>query len=417
MIIIKKNNSECSGEIALPPSKSISNRLLLIQFLCGRRIVISNLSHSDDTLLLSSLLDILRQYRFRNEQGLLRMDTKNAGTVMRFLIPLLAVTRGHYLLTGSDRMKERPVSALVEALRDRGADIEYLEEPGFLPLLIRGRALDIRRITLDASLSSQFITAFLLLAPTLEEGLALEITGQPVSRPYVRMTTAILEELGIQVIVQDNTFKVFPGRELKKEITVEPDWSAASFWYCMLCASGSGEIFFPGLKRTGVQGDQQVALLFRDLGIETMDETGGIRIRKSGIKSGNFHADFTDFPDLALPVILACGMEGIPGTFAGLERLRVKESDRLEALEHGLHACGLKLGEEAPGLWRLSGALTDPCPVRIDDYNDHRVAMTFACLAAKKYTVSLDHPDVVNKSYPGFWDDLQSAGFIVNTSC
>jgi 3-phosphoshikimate 1-carboxyvinyltransferase len=411
MITISKANRDCVGEIRLPASKSISNRLLILQFGYGPDLKIKNLSRSDDTVLLSSLLDLIRQYQLRGETGLLRVDTMNAGSVMRFLLALLTITRGHYLLIGNERMHQRPIGALVDALRATGADIEYLDKPGYPPLLVRGRAISGRRITLDSTVSSQFITALLLQAPKLEEGLTLELTGIPVSWPYVRMTTRILSELGVQVIVQENSIRVYHKPHIRTEFEVEPDWSAASFWYCMLSMAEKGNIYFPGLRKSGRQGDQQVISFFQQLGVDTFEEKNGIRIKKARQQYTNFQADFSGFPDLALPVILACGAAGITGIFTGLERLRLKESDRLEAITNGLLKSGIALKEDPPGTWGLSGFLKDPSELNIPDYEDHRIAMTFACLAMKGFTVNFDHPDVVNKSYPGFWKDLQSVGF------
>jgi 3-phosphoshikimate 1-carboxyvinyltransferase len=411
VIRISTENSNCYGEIRLPASKSISNRLLLLQFYYNNSFKIYNLSDSDDTVLLASILDLIRKYKLREDTGLLRVDARNAGSVMRFMVPLLSVTPGHYLLTGSERMQQRPIGALVEALRETGAEINYLENIGYPPLLIRGRAISGDRIRLDASLSSQFVTALLLLAPTLADGLTIEFTDRPVSRPFVMMTTEILIALGVQVIVQNNAIRVYNKKEMKTAVDVESDWSAASFWYCMLSLAERGEVFLPGLRKSGLQGDQQVVSFFRELGIESLETDDGIRLVKGDKNADNFHADFSDFPDLALPVIFSCGAAGISGTFTGLERLRIKESDRIEAISAGLIKTGMTLREESPGKWQLSGHLTDPCNLFIDDFYDHRVAMTFAGLALKGFTVHLEHPEVVNKSYPGFWKDLERIGF------
>lgn len=411
MIRISKSNRNCYGEIRLPASKSISNRLLILQFYYGPELKIRNLSRADDTLLLSSLLDLIRQYQLHGDAGLLRIDARNAGSVMRFLLPLLTVTRGHYLITGNERMQQRPVGALVNALRTTGADIEYLDRSGFPPLLVRGRAISGRWITLDASVSSQFLTALLLLAPKLEEGLTLELTGIPVSWPYVKMTTGILTELGIQVILQENAIRIYNKPNIRAEIEVEPDWSAASFWYCMLSMAEKGNIFFPGLRKSGRQGDQQVAAFFRELGVDTIEEKNGIRIMKMKRMHSNLLADFTGFPDLALPVIISCGAAGMMGSFTGLEQLRIKESDRIEAITIGLMKTGIILREEPQGTWELSGSMKEPFDLNISDFEDHRVAMTFACLAMKGFTINIEHPEVVNKSYPDFWKDLESVGF------
>jgi len=414
---ISRENRTCRGEIKLPASKSISNRLLILHFVYGNSLSVSNLSTADDTVLLSSLLDLIRQYQSRGDTGLLRLDARNAGTVMRFLIPLLSVTKGHFLLTGTERMKQRPIGALVEAMRETGAEIDYLEQKGYPPLFIRGRAITGSRIRIDASASSQFVTALLLLAPILEDGLTVELTGTRASWPYVKMTIGILSYLGIQVVAQDDAIRVFQKKKIKFNIEVESDWSAASFWYCMLSMADEGEVFFHGLRKSGLQGDQQLVNFFRELGVITVEDDHGLRIEKGGEIPDDFHADFTAYPDLALPVILACGAAGINATFTGLDRLRIKESDRVAALSEGLIKSGILLQEEFPGTWRLSGHMIHPCDLFLDDFGDHRVAMTFACLAMKGFTVHLDHPEVVNKSYPGFWKDLEAIGFSCDPSC
>jgi 3-phosphoshikimate 1-carboxyvinyltransferase len=411
MISISKKDKAIFGEINLPASKSISNRLLLLNFYYNNSFRIHNLSGSDDTLLLSSILDLIGQYKLRGDNALMRIDARNAGSVIRFLIPLLSLTYGHFLLTGNDRMKRRPVGALVEAMRATGADIDYLEEVGFPPLLVRGRSMNVSKISLDASLSSQFVTALLLLAPTLEEGLTIELVSSSVSWPYINMTTGILARQGIQVVSQENAIRVYPKKEINADVTVEADWSSASFWYCMLALAEKGEIFLHRLQKSGLQGDQEVSGIFRQLGVETVEEGKSLRIRKIRTEEGNFHADFNDHPDLALPVILACGASGTNGTFTGLERLMIKESDRLEAITAGLAQAGISLKETSPGIWRLEGQLCSPCDLYIRDFEDHRVAMTFAALALKGFTIHLEHPEVVNKSYPGFWKDLEKVGF------
>jgi len=417
VIRISKHTSGCNGTVRLPASKSISNRLLILQYAYGQSLSVSNLSNAEDTVLMSTLLDLLRQYQKRGDNSLLRLDAQNAGSVMRFLVPLLSVTRGHFLLTGNERMMQRPIGALVEAMRETGAEIDFLGQIGFPPLIIRGRPVSVGRIRIDASVSSQFVTALLLLAPTLENGLTLELTGVKSSWPYVRMTTALLDYLNIHVVVQEDAIRVFPKKVLDVNIEVECDWSAASFFYCMLSMAKKGEIFFPGLKKSGLQGDQQVAVFFDKLGIITTEEDNGIRIKRSGQVMDNFYADFTDFPDLALPVILACGSAGINGTFTGLDRLRIKESDRISALSAGLLNAGLILTEEFAGSWRLSGRMADPANIFPDDFEDHRVAMTLSLLAMKGFTVHLEHPEAVNKSYPGYWKALESLGFNCDFSC
>ena len=411
MMTLAHKGGILSGKVFLPSSKSISNRLLVLQYLSGDSIRLQNYSISDDTILLSSLLQLIRQHSLKKEKGLLRVDVKNAGTVMRFLTALLAMTHGHYLLTGSARMQNRPIGPLVEALRELGADIEYLGKPGYPPLLVKGRLLSGRLLTIDPSMSSQFVTALLLIAPFLEEGLNLEFAERTASWPYVNMTVEILRMIGVQVFEQEDTLRVFPKSTLSGEITVEPDWSAASFWYCMLSMAKSGEIVFPALEKSGLQGDQQVAAFFTTLGIETISRGGDIKIRKSGEVADDYMADFRDYPDLALPVIMSCAGNGLHGRFSGMDNLRLKESDRLQALERELVKAGPVFRETTPGTWELFGRLNSPGNFNLDHEGDHRVAMTLVSLALKGFTVNVDDHLVVNKSYPGFWRDCASMGF------
>lgn len=416
MISISVNSTTLNGTVILPASKSISNRLLILQSRYGNRLKIENLSDSDDTLLLASTLDIVNRYMLTEENGLLRIDARNAGTVLRFLVPLLSITPGHFLLTGIERMKNRPVGALVDAMRELGASIEYAENTGFPPLLIKGRRIYGHRISVDSSVSSQFVTALLLLAPTLPDGLTIDLKGTSVSSPYVRMTTGILGKLGIEVISQQDSIRVFPKPELNASFKVEADWSAASFWYCLMSMAESGRVVLPGLKKSNMQGDQSLIDIFRYLGVRTLEENDEIIIERYGTPAEFFAADFTDTPDLALPVIMACAVAGTDGRFTGLESLRLKESDRIEALGAGLAKAGVILFEEYPGAWRIKGRMAARGQLTPEDFSDHRVAMTFACLAMKGYRVHLNNPSVVNKSYPGFWKDLQSVGFTCKVS-
>jgi 3-phosphoshikimate 1-carboxyvinyltransferase len=273
------------------------------------------------------------------------------------------------------------------------------------------------KISLDASASSQFVTALLLLAPTLEDGLSIELISNAVSWPYIYMTNGILTNLGIQVVSQENSIRVFHKNIINSDITVEADWSAASFWYSMLSLAEKGEVYLHRLKKTGLQGDQEVSRIFSQLGVKTVEEGKSIRIVKTKAEEGNLFVDFSDHPDLALPVILACSAAGKSGTFTGLERLKFKESDRLEAISAGLAQAGIQLREEFPGTWHVEGHLAHPCDLYIKDFNDHRVAMTFAGLALKGFTIHLEHPGVVNKSYPSFWNDLEKVGFACSPSC
>jgi 3-phosphoshikimate 1-carboxyvinyltransferase len=411
MMRISKAREDITGQIVLPASKSISNRLLILRHHYGPNLKIQNLSLADDTVLLNELLEMLKSHLAAGSQGILRLDAHNSGTVFRFLAALLSISRGKYYLTGSDRMKQRPVGPLVETLAEMGAEIEYAEKPGFPPLLIKGRNITGGRIGIDSSQSSQFLSALLLIAPVLENGMIIHTRGDAVSQPYITMTLKILEDSGIRVSHEKNEITVFPKGTVSAAFRIEPDWSSASFWYLLISIAHKGELFFPGLHKTGMQGDEKAALFFEALGIETIDHDDGLLIRFTGRISQPSNIDFSDCPDLALPVMLALGAAGLPVEFSGLERLRLKESDRLVAFDRELGKTGLKLAQTDQDKWTIRGEMKPGRQIFIEDDGDHRVAMTFACLAATGYTVSVENPAVVSKSYPGFWKDLESAGF------
>lgn len=412
-MVVYRNDRKLYGEVSLPASKSISNRLLVMQFLYGRQLELEGLSGSDDTILLTSLLGLLRHHEIKGSRELIRMDARNAGTVFRFLTALLAITPGHYFLTGSRRMQERPVKPLVEALKELGADIDYTARPGFPPLIIKGRKLAGGGVAIDGTDSSQFVSALMLIAPGLENGLQIELHGDAASRPYIRMTASLLLQAGARVTADNRLIRVSHHPGVSGRMHVEPDWSAAAFWYAMLSVAEEGEIFFPGLLKSGLQGDQQAAVIFADLGIETLVEQEGLRIRKCPPARNDIHFEFNDCPDLAMPVILATAIRGQQGRFFGLERLALKESDRLAILSGHLSAMGFELEDNGAEGWLLSGKLIKPCRLAIEEAGDHRVAMTFALPAMAGFQVSFEQPEVVNKSYPGFWSDCASMGFSV----
>jgi 3-phosphoshikimate 1-carboxyvinyltransferase len=413
MIRITRDREVLNPSVMLPASKSISNRLLVLQHFYGDGLNIQNLSDSDDTILLQTLLQTVRHYHATSGPGIQRIDAHNAGTVYRFLAAVLAVTRGQYLLTGSDRMMERPVGALVDALKELGADISYTENVGFPPLFIKGRNMAGGSISIDPSLSSQFFSALALIAPALDDGLDIRITGPKASWPYADITLKILRSLGIKVFIDQDKVQIFPKEKIEATVTVEPDWSSSSFFYLLLSMSLKGEIYFPGLERSGLQGDEKVASFFSLLGIETVEIPGGIRICKTGTMQFGDPIDFSDFPDLAIPVILACAAAGKEAVFKGIDRLRIKESDRLRALQREMGKLGIELRQVSENSWTTSGSLKVPAKIRVEDDGDHRLAMAFACLAALGCTVFIEDPDVVNKSFPGFWNALEASGYRV----
>lgn len=413
MIFITRDKDVQNPSVMLPASKSISNRLLVLQHFYGRGLNIQNLSDSDDTILMQTLLQTVRHYRDSGGKGMQRIDAHNAGTVFRFLSAILAVTPGQYLLTGSERMMERPVGALADALNDMGADVSFTEKVGFPPLFIKGRKLNGGSIRIDPSLSSQFFSALALIAPALDDGLELNLTGPVTSRPYADMTLMILQALGIKVFRDQDKVRIFPKDKIEATVTVEQDWSSSSFFYLLLSMVPYGEIYFPGLQRSVLQGDERVSSFFLPLGIETLEISGGIRICKTGTKQSLDILDFSDFPDLAIPVILAYSIAGKEAGFKGIDRLRIKESDRLQALQREMGKLGLQLHQSSGEVWKTAGSLQIPGKIRVEDDGDHRIAMAFACLAALGCTVIIDDPAVVSKSFPGFWNALDASGFRV----
>ncbi|MFH1296761.1 MAG: 3-phosphoshikimate 1-carboxyvinyltransferase [Bacteroidota bacterium] len=450
---ITKENQKLTGCISLPASKSISNRLLIILALSDNGIRLENLSTAEDTLLLQKLLQQTQAVQ-QLPVSPHSLDTRNAGTVMRFLTAYLSTRPGTWLLHGSERMHKRPVSILVEALRIMGATIDYAGTPGYPPLRITGGSLKGGEVKVDVSVSSQFVSALLMIAPCLPQGLTIRMIGEQVSFPYVEMTIRLMEEFGAVVERQADSLVVKPGNYRPETIPsggykVEEDWSAASFWYEAAALVSQAEIRLSGLHRNSLQGDAVVAKIFRQLGVETVYEEEGVLLTKHEAQGtrhksavGNWqpentipHAslliphspssfvprpssfDLSAHPDLAPPLIVTCSALGIPALFSGLHHLQIKESDRLQALETELMRLKRPVRHPASGIFEtlqtdpLSPLPSDASPVTIETYSDHRMAMAFAPLALKTGTIRIANPSVVSKSYPGFWEEMKRAGF------
>ena len=392
--------------IALPASKSLSARALIISKLAGAGSV-ENLSDCDDTCVMRRAL----------EEDHAVVDIMAAGTAMRFLTAYFSVTEGEHVVTGTTRMKQRPIGILVEALRSLGADIEYTENEGYPPLRIKGKKLSGGEVTLPADISSQYISALLMIGPMLEEGLTLQLVGEVASRPYINMTLSLMQKFGAEAYWTANNAICVKPRPYKAGTTycVEPDWSAASYWYEMVALSHDAEasVALPGLQKGSVQGDSCVAQLFEHLGVATRYEADGIYIYKKelGATTPRLEIDFTDMPDLAQTLVVACTMNGQAFHFEGLQSLKIKETDRIVALQTELKKLGLQVActnhSMAFGGDKFSEETT---PVTIDTYDDHRMAMAFAPGAMVYKNITIDHPEVVSKSYPSFWDDLRSIG-------
>lgn len=405
-IRLKRKNTHLKGEILLPISKSESNRVLMIAAYGGFAFNEANLSEADDTRLLLEKLSLIENCHVAGIAAVI--DCNNAGTVYRFLLTYLAGLSGKWMLIGSNRMNERPISDLVNGLRQLGADIQYTGNEGFPPLLIQGKTLQGGEVTLDTQLSSQFASSMLMAAPTWPQGLALEMKQEIKSRPYLDMTLKMMQYFGIDVNQQGNKIVVKPQSYKKRRIEPALDWSGAAFWYELLALSKSGTLFLKGLKRESLQGDSISVEIFEKLGIVSHFEQHGVRISKSDKITDKLNVDFGNCPDL-LPAIAAtcCGM-GVNAEFTGITNLKHKESDRTLAIITELKKVGCLFEQPDADtlLLEASSQLTLSLPI-FSTYGDHRLAMAFAPLALKtKAAVITDH-NVVSKSYPNFWKQLK----------
>lgn len=395
--------------INLPASKSISNRVLVINALAGGEIQVENVSVCDDTYVME------RALRERSST----IDIMAAGTAMRFLTAYCAVTPGERVITGTERMKHRPIGVLVDGLRALGATIDYVGEEGFPPLRIVGDKLRGGALALPGHVSSQYISALLMIGPMMEDGLVLDLQGDVVSRPYIDMTLKLMTDFGAKAgWVGERRIEVQPGGYHPIPYYIESDWSAASYWYEMLALSRRTdvEILLPGLSADSCQGDSAVARLFAPLGVVTEFRKEGVRemvcLRNSGSITGRMDCDLVNQPDLAQTLVVTCAMLGIPFRFTGLHSLKIKETDRMTALRNELHKLGCRLEEKDDSVLSWDGERhAVESEAAIDTYEDHRMAMAFAPCALVLPQIRINNPQVVSKSYPGYWDDLRQAGF------
>lgn len=399
-IKIRQNSKPLKGTINLPSSKSISNRLLIINALSDGRVVINNLSKAKDT-------EVLKR-RLLSEAQI--MDVGDAGTAMRFLTAYKAIKGKDTVMQGSQRMHQRPIKPLISALREIGAKIEYIENEGFPPLKITGFSQVSNEVTVPGNISSQFITALMLIAPALPQGLTINIDGNLMSQPYVDMTIKIMEKCGIEVKKGAKAYTINPHIYEPTMISVESDWSAASYWVSLVSQIKGSDIILEGLQEDSLQGDMRILDIAEGWGVVAEFIPAGLRLQQIDRKVDEQFIDFKDIPDLAQTVAVAHSLLGIRGKYIGLESLRIKETDRIKALQEQLKKIGARFEEEGE-YWVLTPPEIElPQNVDIDTYHDHRMAMAFAPLAAKMNVV-IENRDVVNKSYPSFWDDLRSVNF------
>ncbi|MCD7975952.1 MAG: 3-phosphoshikimate 1-carboxyvinyltransferase [Tannerellaceae bacterium] len=403
--LIKGPQSPVRASIFLPASKSISNRILIMNALGDDPREIKNLADSDDV---KAMMGVLHSNDCHFNIGA-------AGTTMRFLTAFLSKIVGEWTITGSERMKNRPIRLLVEALNGLGARIEYMEKEGYPPLRIFGSALQGGEISLSGGVSSQYISALLMIAPTMEKGLKLHLEGEIISRPYIHLTIQLMKAFGVEVEWKGQDLYVAPQTYKPIPFTVESDWSGASYWYTIALFADHPEIELSGLFEHSLQGDAAGAKLFEQLGIHTTFTGKGAILRKNGIKCDRLVYDFINEPDLAQTFVVACVFSGTPFHFSGLQTLKIKESDRIEALKAELRKLGYVITDKEDTILEWNGERCDPEPHPvIQTYEDHRMAMAFAPIAlVKPEGIEMADPQVVTKSYPGFWKDLASAGFLI----
>lgn len=399
------SSNHITANIGITGSKSETNRLLLLRALYSE-ISIENLSNSDDAQVMEKGLQV--------ENGV--VDIHHAGTAMRFLTGYFASQEGKEItLTGSQRMTERPVKVLVEALRSLGADIAYEKNEGYPPIRIKGKKLVKNRVSLPANISSQYISSLLLIAPNLENGLELELVGKITSVPYIKMTLGLLSQIGVESTFKDNFITVSPKTKVAPTVvTVESDWSSASYYYSIIALSDVGsEIKLSAYKNDSLQGDRVLSEIYTDFGVETSFSTNHIRLKKTvDCQLTKVNCDLANAPDIAQTIAVTCFGLGIGCHLTGLHTLKIKETDRLEALYTELTKLGADISVTDKTL-TLRPSTTIQKNVAIDTYNDHRMAMAFAPLALKT-SLFINNAEVVSKSYPDFWKDLKSLQFDVN---
>lgn len=390
-------------ELTIPASKSISNRVLIIRALCSGEFTILNLAPSTDTQLL--------QHALQSDNTILDLD--NAGTTFRFLTAYYALKGKEVILTGSDDMKRRPVGPLVDALIQLGAKIEYLENENFPPIKIHQAKLTHSKASINANVSSQYISALLLIAPCLPNGLDLTLTGEVLSMPYIEMTIALMQQYGIEVERLESGYKVLPQKYLAKDTIIEGDWSSASYWYGMAALSDEAKINLENISTNSIQGDRVIAEMMKAFGVDT-HENKNLLITKNTrfVPNKIVKFDFRQYPDLALTVAVVAAGLGVHCELTGLHALPIKESDRLRAVCTELVKLGYDcmIKDNNALIVKPAVPILEP-PELVNTYHDHRMALAFSLLNFKHRFLEIEEPDVVNKSYPGYWNDMKEAGF------
>ena len=402
-IRLRHQSGSVVGKIQVTGSKSESNRMLLLQALFPQ-IELTNLSNSDDTVAMKSGLE--------SEDAL--VDIGHAGTTMRFLTAYFStIENQEKTLTGSQRMQERPIGILVDALRQLGADITYLKNEGYPPLLIKGKKLSANEVRLSADISSQYITALMLIAPRLAGGLRLHLQGMITSVPYIKMTQSLLHDIGIEASFSDQTIEISPKMDIDATThAVESDWSSASYYFGIAALAKEADIHLSTYKENSLQGDRVLMNIYEQLGVQSSIENNTLHLQKKALHSTSIQLDLSNAPDIAQTIVVSCYGLGIACDIKGLHTLKIKETNRLVALHNELTKLGatIEITDRSLHLHKRNNPVRPN--VLIETYHDHRMAMAFAPLALL-VPIRIQDADVVTKSYPGFWKDLEMNGFLL----
>lgn len=403
MKLLSSKSKNILANVNLVASKSESNRALIIKALSNNPIQINNLSTANDTIVMQNLLASKKD----------TLNVEDAGTVMRFLTAFYTTKQASVVLLGSKRMHERPIKVLVNVLRDLNAKISYLGEEGYPPIKIEPNELKGEKVTIDASVSSQYISALLLVAPTLPNGLVIEFKQDVISKPYISMTIEMMNKSGAHVIWNGNTIEILPTPYGSCEINIESDWSAASYWYSFAALSKNATIVLNGLKPNSLQGDSIVEKIYEQFGVSTTYTKEGVVLtkKKNFIFPKNFEYNFKSCPDIAQTVAVTCAALDCKAKLRGLSSLRIKETDRISALKKELEKFLCEVVVDGDSLTINKGCTFNNTIKTIDTYKDHRVALSFAPITLKQ-EIEIKNPDVINKSYPNFWNDLKNNNVI-----
>ena len=399
---VSKNDKVLKGEITLEGSKSITNRVLIIKALCEDFFEIKNFSKSDDSETLFELINSHDKV----------LNAKDGGTTFRFLSAFLTVHEGEVILTGSDRLIDRPIGPLIDALQQLGANIQYLGKVGYPPILINGKAVQQNRVEVDASRSSQFVSALLLIAPILKQGLVIKLKGDIVSASYIQMTLNVMKHFGVHYSWGQNMISISHQPYAARDFRVEADWSAASYYYAMAAMSDEVDLKLYGLHKMSMQGDAVITKIMQEFGVMTTYIENGVHLYKNGNNGTRFMYDFLDCPDIAQTLLACCAGLNMSASISGISNLQIKETNRIQAMSQELAKLNYDFKKENEE-WVLNSDSSMPLPndLAFDTYQDHRMAMALTPLAITYKNVIINDPGVVSKSYPSFWDDIKSLGF------